>query len=326
MQTPRFVKLSLIGLLPMFGAACSSFDNYSAEFEEAWASSPATMTADRDAQNRVELKALSEEQANQLKTELDSLDPESDCKRIETISLRLTSAEITSSSAIAKAAECDYRTGDYASARTRYQQLVELEDTAEAHARLGLTYLQGGDVTRAEAALLTAVQRQPDLDWRVQNGLGYIQDQAGQWSDAETYYQRASQLAPESGVPLNNLGMSYLRQERYPDAINAFSSALNRSPDLHVARLNLRTAFSMTGDLAMAYSGASDSERAAILNNTGVAALANGNSEEARTLFSQALKQSPVFYVNAYNNLQRAQLIAKADFDRSQAEEMRVEP
>ncbi|MBO6895714.1 MAG: hypothetical protein JJ866_27620, partial [Roseibium sp.] len=81
----------------------------------------------------------------------------------------------------------------------------------------------------------------------------------------------------------------------------------------HVARLNLRTAFSMTGDLATAYSGASDAERAAILNNSGVAALADGDIEEASSLFNQALLNSPVFYQNAYNNLQRARIMAATE-------------
>lgn len=116
------------------------------------------------------------------------------------------------------------------------------------------------------------------------------------------------QLAPSRGAPMNNLGMSYLRQERFADAINAFSSALDREPALGVASLNLRIAHAVEGDYSLALAGATDAEHAIILNSVGAAALARGETETARWLFQEALASSPVFYANAYSNLQRARV------------------
>ena len=310
MQYKTVTRYLTIGMLPIAMSACTSFDNMSAEFEEVWENPQVAVTPETQALQPV---ALTEEEVFALIQEVEALDPALDCERIQVVVGRLGTAETENITAISKAATCDYAARDFASARMRYQEWIALDETADAYAGLGLSYLQGGDLARAETALTRATELQPEVSWKVHNGLGYIHDQAEAWDAAQAAYETAGELAPETGVPANNLGMSYMRQERYGDAISAFSEALSRSPDLHVARLNMRTAFAMTGDLAMAYSGATDSERAAVLNSTGVAALAKGDNEEARSLFTQALQHSAVFYPNAYNNLQRAHLLTERE-------------
>lgn len=311
-----FAKLLTIGVVPLALTACANFESISAEFEESWENPRVSMTPEAEA-----LVALTDEQILALSNELSGLSARTDCERIQAINVRLATTEQDNLAGLSKVAECDYRAGDYASARRQYQQWVDQDGAADAYAGLGLSYLQSGHLTQAEEALEMALEIDPELTWNVHNGLGYIYDQAEDWPAAEYAYRVASDMNPDSGVPHNNLGMSYMRQQRYQDAIEAFGTALLRSPDLHIARLNLRTAFSMTGDLATAFSGASDAERAAILNNSGVAALADGDVEEASSLFNQALLNSPVFYPNAYNNLQRARIMAAASETEQVSEE-----
>lgn len=307
MHKNAFHRFISITCLPIAMTACSSFDAFTAEFEQNWAEPPVQVVPQGDAEA---VGALTDLEQAELRAELEMLDIPGNCDRVRLISTRLITSSSEQPMATSKLADCAYAEGDYASARLRYEEWLGLEQSAEAYAGLGLSYLQGGDLERAELALKQAIELNPSVSWQAHNGLGYIQDQAKHWKAAEESYGMAAELASSSGVPYNNLGMSYMRQERYEEAVSVFSRALQRSPDLHVARLNLRTAYAMTGDFPMAYAGATDAERASILNSSGVAALADGDVDGARKLFSQALSESAVFYPNAFSNLERAQLHA----------------
>ena len=171
---------------------------------------------------------------------------------------------------------------------------------------LALTELRDGRYVGALELLKKYNQKTALSDWQAMNATGFAHDQLGQKTEAETAYLAAATLSPGHGAPMNNLGMMYMREGRYDDAIQSFSIALNRQPDLEIANLNRRIAHGLKGDLGRAMSGASEKDRSAVYNSLGAAAMSRGDKASAQRMFKKALESSPVFYENAFANLERA--------------------
>ena len=200
-------------------------------------------------------------------------------------------------------AECAAKAGDAARAEQAYEQVAEETRDPRALRGLGILRAREGRYGEAERLLREAAEARPD-DWRTWNALGFLADIERDWGSAVASYQRAAELAPEEAAPLNNLGLSYLQQGDSNAAIGAFNRALDRDADFEPADKNLRVALIVDGQLERALWGVSDGERPVVLNNAGVIARSNGDLELAASLFQRALDESPVFYEQAYRNLQ----------------------
>ena len=110
---------------------------------------------------------------------------------------------------------------------------------------------------------------------------------------------------------LNNRGYSRLSQKRPDLAISDFVAALQKKPDLTVARSNLRLVMSMEGEYDRAIKGAPDADQAEILNNAGYAAMLRGDYVKAKELLTQAMKAKNGYYAIAAANLELTQNLAK---------------
>jgi tetratricopeptide (TPR) repeat protein len=307
---PGLRKLALAAsalALTQLTGACTHLEQMETDFAQTWETPPVEVNPSEP----VVAAAMTEGSFAELEKKLAGLSADKECRSIVRISARMLSFKAGFAPAEQKWAECDYHDRDYAGARIRYLRIVESQPSMAAHLGLGLSEFRLGNSEEARKYLQLAAENADSPSWEAANVLGFLDDQDQQWEGAEKHYLKAAELAPRDGSALNNLGMSYMRQQRYADAATAFSRSIQAQPGLQVARLNLRIAQAMAGRTATALSGASEQDKAVVMNSLGVAALAGGDSGAAKTYFEAALNLSPSFYSNAYSNLELAAAASK---------------
>jgi len=76
--------------------------------------------------------------------------------------------------------------------------------------------------------------------------------QAGKWAEAEQAYRTHTKRFGAQAEILANLGAVLVRQERFPEAIDAYAQALQLAPGVLPIRLNLGLAYFKSGQLATA--------------------------------------------------------------------------
>jgi tetratricopeptide (TPR) repeat protein len=199
--------------------------------------------------------------------------------------------------------ECMLEKGEDAEAEKFFAAMGDAGGAASSQGR-GIALARLGRHDEAIVVLKAAIAAEPGL-WRAQNALGVSLDYLGDRDAALAAFDAAAELNRGDGSALNNKGVALLKAGLDAEAISAFEEALRRDPALEAAEANLRLAYAMSGDYQAAVSGLSDADRAAALNNAGVAAAARGDKEEARRLFQRALDESPQFYAKAYANMNR---------------------
>ncbi len=148
--------------------------------------------------------------------------------------------------------------------------------------------------------------------WRAWNGLGREYDLRRDWSKAAQAYA-AALAAPgaNTAIILNNRGYSRLLQRQTSEAAADFVSALDKDPALAAARTNLRLTLAMDGHYSRATATGPADDRAAVLNNVGLAAAMRGDYLQADTLLNQAIAARGQFYAKAAENLQLAKDLAE---------------
>ena len=166
----------------------------------------------------------------------------------------------------------------------------------------GLVWLRKGDREKARTYLDQAIDRDPDL-WRSWNALGRVLDAEKDHRAARAAYRRAIDLNPKAAFLHNNLGFSLLASGDPVYAEASFKRALDLDPKLDIASANLRLALAFQGRYGPALAGAEPSDRAAVMNNVGYAALMRGDHEKARSLFLDAMAADPGFFGEAKQNL-----------------------
>jgi Flp pilus assembly protein TadD len=72
-------------------------------------------------------------------------------------------------------------------------------------------------------------------------------EEAGQWEEAVQRYRQVIALDPTLLEVRNNLGLLYVRLNRFAEAIDAFQGVLARAPDQALARNNLGSAYLLSG-------------------------------------------------------------------------------
>jgi len=193
---------------------------------------------------------------------------------------------------------------------------MSLADLPPVRARalegVGLTNERLGNLEGAQAALEAAVAADDTL-WLAWSGLARLHDRAQAWDLSAAAYERALANSPRRGVVLNNWGMSLLARGEPEEAAGRFKEALQTSPDLAVARANLRLALAMAGEDQQVLAQASIPERPQVLNNLGYVALVRGDLSRAEAYFQQAIEENPTFYQRAYDNLKHLDLLREQD-------------
>ena len=209
-------------------------------------------------------------------------------------------------------ARLDVLSGEVSLTQAHYEDALKSFKAAEASGPVRAKALQGEGIAltligrsgEAMAMLQTAVQEDPS-QWRAWNALGGEVDRRGDWASAESAYEHALANSNRAASVLNNRGFSRLLQRRLDDAAADFVAALAKKPDLTAARTNLRLTLAMRGDYDRATAGGAVSDRAALLNNAGYAAMMRGDYAQAEDLFNRAMKARGEYYARASENLDR---------------------
>jgi len=175
----------------------------------------------------------------------------------------------------------------------------------------GIALSMLGRSDKALAALKSATAADPTL-WRAWNALGREYDLRRQWDLAMDAYQKAL-TAPGADVAavLNNRGYHELLQNQLDSASADFVAALGKNPALAAARTNLRITLAMEGHYDRASMTGAGDDRAAVLNNIGLAAAMRGDFVEADKLLNEAIVAKGAYYAKAADNLQFARDLAE---------------
>ena len=136
---------------------------------------------------------------------------------------------------------------------------------SDVNVKLGLAYLQNGDVQRAHQKLLLAEQQAPG-SLQAQGAMGYFLETTGNLSSADAYYRRAIALNPKSGAAQNNYGTFLCRRGRYSEADQHFLLALQDPTYLNTAQ---------------------------VYENAGLCAMQIPDARKAMGYFTQAITQDP---------------------------------
>jgi predicted CXXCH cytochrome family protein len=103
-------------------------------------------------------------------------------------------------------------------------------DRPEAHMNIGLIYAELGRFPEAEAQYHTAMRLQPSFIPAFVN-LADIYRMEGRDADGETLLRSALEISPESGDVYHALGLLLVRQNKIPEAMDAFEQSVRLSPD-----------------------------------------------------------------------------------------------
>lgn len=193
--------------------------------------------------------------------------------------------------------------GNPGEALKHYQQLEMYPSRqTEALEGQGLALTRLRRWTDAERVLLSALELNKN-SWRIWNALGQVRDHQQMWSEAEIAYSNAIALRPLAASLYNNLGMSYLCQLRFEEAIEQFDRSLFLKSGVPVVEGNRVIALAMKGDYEAAIGSIPLSERQYGLNNLGFVAMLNGDSSKARLFLQMAEGESTRYYQKAAENL-----------------------
>jgi Flp pilus assembly protein TadD len=170
----------------------------------------------------------------------------------------------------------------------------------------GLLLLAHDEEIRAEQDLERAVLLDASA-WRAQNGLGLIEDRKGNHDRAISLYSAALDVEPNVAEILNNRGYSRMLAGQ----LFAAESDLRQSAALgyRKAWINLGVLLARSGQ----YGQAVDAFRKVLdepesLNKAAEIAMSNRDYNIAENLLEKAIKESPVYFPDAEENL--AQLAA----------------
>jgi len=102
----------------------------------------------------------------------------------------------------------------------------EVINKAEAHYKLGVSYISKGRLKDAFIEFQKAVNINPEHKESL-NYLGYISTRFKKYDDAISYYKKAISIDPKYSDAMNNLGVTYLELEAWDEAIRYFKMALD---------------------------------------------------------------------------------------------------
>lgn len=182
--------------------------------------------------------------------------------------------------------------------------LAEDPSHGEARQGLGLLYFEAGRTDKARENLELAVSSDSRL-WRAYNVLGVLADERREYKLAATYYGKALEIRPDSVSVLINRGYSRYLAGDLKTAANYLYDVASRSDNAKAWR-NLGMVYAKMGwyDEALGIFRKVEDDASAY-NSTGEMALANNDLSLAHDFFTEAVRQSPVYFAQAEQNLAR---------------------
>jgi Flp pilus assembly protein TadD len=170
--------------------------------------------------------------------------------------------------------------------------------------RLGLIYIQDGEVTNAEKLLTQAISLDP-ARWRAHDGLGVLADRQAHHSAAIAHYDAALRGAPRSASAsvLNNRGYSKFLAGDLTGAESDLLDAIVIGPS-PVVWSNLGRVQAKSGRYGAAFKTFLNTlDTAGAYNAVGEVAMTNGDHQIAKTYFENAAEASPTYFETANKNL-----------------------
>ena len=184
--------------------------------------------------------------------------------------------------------------GDLHSAMLAYEKATRWgENHIEAHYRLGIIYLNQGRLERAVRVFRKAISLNPKFA-EAHSYLGIAYQQQGELEDALEAWEMAVRFNPSLasshhnlGAAYNNLGMDYVKEEKFEEAIVAFKKAQRVDPDLKEAPEDLRDRGEFD-EAAAAYKTVVEAQE-----NLGAIYFNQGKMDEAIKAFETVIQLDP---------------------------------
>lgn len=140
----------------------------------------------------------------------------------------------SSSSALEVLARAQLHVGMSAAAVASYEKLIELgKDEMEALPKIALAHMQAGEWEQARTAL-EKVTASPGAPREAINNLAIVLGNLGHFEESLTYFKKANRPA----AAFNNLGVVFSEQQKWEEAHQAFSRALELEPNYAKALVN----------------------------------------------------------------------------------------
>ena len=182
-----------------------------------------------------------------------------------------------------------------------------------------LTWRQAGIYRNLETVWRDTLAKNPDC-WLAHNNLGTLFADKGQFDEAIENYRQATQINPNSAVPLYSLGLALAAKGRFDEAIENYRKAIQINPDYRDALNDLGIALADEGRFDEAIGNYYKAIQinpnfSEALDNLGEALLHQGQFDEAIKNFRKAIHIKPNFSEAQYN-LGNA-LTAKGRFDEA---------
>ena len=201
---------------------------------------------------------------------------------------------------------------DLARAKRAYSRARAIDpEHSRSLEALGLIHMSEGNDDAAVAVLSDAAAID-DRRWRAHNALGVYLDKSGDYTSAQSHYDRALATNPAAGQVLNNRGYSkYLAGDIGGATIDLYTAAFEKGFEL--AWGNLGMVYASQGlydDAISAYREIMN--EANTYNNIGQIAIDNGDLDVARFYLVEAVRLSPTYFPQAEKNLKLLQTMHSA--------------
>jgi type IV pilus biogenesis/stability protein PilW len=105
---------------------------------------------------------------------------------------------------------------------------LQREGDAQAHYKIGISYLNEGQTQMAFVEFQKALEANPK-DKSFHYALGYTYDRMGRFTDAALSYRRALEFDPNFAEAHNGLGVVYAELLQYPEAIVEYQAAISNT-------------------------------------------------------------------------------------------------
>jgi len=173
--------------------------------------------------------------------------------------------------------------------------------TAEAHFKLGVSYISKGELTEASIEFRKALKLNRKHKESL-HALGFVNTRFGKYDEAISYYKQAISIDPNYSESMNSLGVAYMETEKPDEAVKYFNMALNNpfytTPEKPYS--NIALLYYKKGD----YQGAEEAVNKALVRNPntpvaiyikGLLYLKEGDDEAAMKKFTKALTIEPAY-------------------------------
>jgi type IV pilus assembly protein PilF len=162
----------------------------------------------------------------------------------------------------------------------------------------GLNYLQEKNFEMASVEFNRSLQNDSNFK-QSYYGLGIISDYQGKLDNSEKYYQEAIDIDPDYSEAYNALGVVYMKQKKWKEAVKAFNKALANKlyTTPHIPYLNLGDLYMEQKEYEKAAEAYRESKRFVNTEWTiiklGTALLDSGKTKEAISEFQEGIGLAP---------------------------------